>query len=676
MLDEAKIAAPDILISDARKQRPADPLDGMSLSLIDMKEVERILLLDRVVLRFTEHYDASVNPLTQRLAVLLGLPAPALSRNPFRPEVFVRAFLLAWEQSGLDEQATADLMLALDPRFSVDLGPLYAKLNATLMYAGIEAHPVHRIRKSDAGADPQSQSQDAPASTDKRRNGAAASHVSVRASLEVAPSVGPSLAVHARQFLQQLGQGSQRAANDPGGHRDFVGNADTGTSARSNALPADPDFVALLTQRQALAQATLAFPLLEGQGDPGDPGVLRELREQDETRKASQLDRGTVDTMVEVFDFVFADPAVASQMKSVIGRLQIPVLKAAMLDREFFLSADQPARRLIDTLAKASIAWTPEKGDKDPLYLCIENTIERVLSEFEDDITLFGDLVQEVTEFLFETEQQAQRHIAPVAEHETETEILEQALVHADQVVNERIEALAPDLPLAAFLRPFLRTQWREVLARTWMNFQIDPAQWEGALSCMDQLIWSTQPKTRSKDRHQLVAMLPSLVRDVNAGLDLIEWNGKPRAVFTRRLIATHTLAIRMTKAVQAGSAPMPLQDGADSAPVNLPEQRLTDMLAGSADEFDAIAHNLTRDLWLDFRVDERTWQRRRLSWVSPMRSRMLFTNSDGFDPFVRSEREVAALLRYGRALVIDPQPIVSRALASIMSDLRDRQAA
>jgi hypothetical protein len=554
---------------------------------------------------------------------------------------------------------------------------LYASLNATLMYAGVEAHPVHRIRKSEVDADPQTQPQTAPMSRDKRRNNDDASQVSVRASLEPPPPGGPSLGVPARQFLQRLGQGSLRAANDPGVQLASVGNATAGSSARSTAVPpADPDFLALLRERQALAQATLAFPLLEGQGNPGDPGVLRELREQNEVRKAPELDRGTVDTLVEVFDFVFADPAVAAQMKSVIGRLQIPVLKAAMLDREFFLSTDQPARRLMDTLAKASIAWTPEKGEKDPLYLCIENTIQRVLTEFEDDVTLFGDLVQEVTEFLFETEQQAQRHIAPLAEHEIEGELLEQALVHADQVVIERIEALPPDLPLASFLRPFLRAQWREVLARTWMNLESDPSLWEGALSCMDQLIWSTQPKTRSKDRHQLVAMLPSLIRDVNAGLDLIEWNGKPRAVFTRRLIATHTLAIRMTKPVQAASAPMPLQDGADKDSASQPEQRLADMLAGSADEFDAIAHNLTRDLWLDFRVDERTWQRRRLSWVSPMRTRMLFTNSDGFDPFVRSEREVAELLRYGRVLVIDPQPIVSRALASIMSELRDRQAA
>jgi hypothetical protein len=46
-----------------------------------------------------------------------------------------------------------------------------------------------------------------------------------------------------------------------------------------------------------------------------------------------------------------------------------------------------------------------------------------------------------------------------------------------------------------------------------------------------------------------------------------------------------------------------------------------------------------------------------------------LFTNRDGFDAFVRSEREVAALLRLGRLSVINETPIVSRALDRIMSD-------
>jgi hypothetical protein len=158
-------------------------------------------------------------------------------------------------------------------------------------------------------------------------------------------------------------------------------------------------------------------------------------------------------------------------------------------------------------------------------------------------------------------------------------------------------------------------------------------------------------------------------VRNLNAGLDAIEWTGKARATFTRRLIATHTLAIRMTRPVQSGKATVSRQDDAGNHSAKAPEQRLVGMLAGSTDEFDALAQTFTRGMWFDFKVDETTRRRCRLSWVSPMRTRLLFTDRDGLEPLVRSENEVAELLRYGRLTAIDQKPIVSRALERILSD-------
>jgi hypothetical protein len=73
--------------------------------------------------------------------------------------------------------------------------------------------------------------------------------------------------------------------------------------------------------------------------------------------------------------------------------------------------------------------------------------------------------------------------------------------------------------------------------------------------------------------------------------------------------------------------------------------------------------------MWFDFEHDADGMRRYRLSWISPQRSRMLFTNRDGFDAFVRSQREVAALLREGRLTIIDQQPIVKRAIDQIMAD-------
>lgn len=685
MEEEVRAVLPDV--TDATQSRhfaSDEALNGMTLSLIDVCEVERILLLDRVAQRFTAHYDASVSPLTLRLGALLGQDTPSLLSNPFRPEVFVRAFLLAWEKSGLDDQATEDLLLALEPRHSLDLAPLYADLNATLVQAGIEAQTMHRIKRSDSV--PSAHANLGPASAPAPLSGNQPP-ASTKAGLgtpdgararSVWGGLAPArrnIAAQARQFLQRLGLGSQPAPGDSGDGEALAWTETNGDGSRPTFAAADPEFMGYLGDLQAGAGASSSYQILEGQ-DPSDHNILRQMRDRDEVRRAPELDRGTVDALAEVFDFVFADQAIPLQMKFVIGRLQIPVLKAAMIDRDFFLSADHPARRLVDTLASASVAWVPEKGENDPLYVRIETTVKRVLTEFEDDLTLFSELLLEFTEFLFETEQQAQVRIEPAANQERVGESYEQALAHADEAVHDRIKALPLELPLAPFLAPFLTTQWREVMARAWLNVAESPAQWDSALTAMDQLIWSTQPKTRTEERRQLVAVLPDLVRNLNAGLDAIDWTGEARATFTRRLISTHMLAIRMTQPVAVDTASAVLEANAGQEAMNELDQRRAGKLAGSADEFDAMAQTFSRGLWFDFMVDETTRHRCRLSWVSPMRTRLLFTNRDGFDAFVRSEREVAALMRRGRLSVIDQVPIVSRALDQIMWDGEYRQAA
>ena len=81
------------------------------------------------------------------------------------------------------------------------------------------------------------------------------------------------------------------------------------------------------------------------------------------------------------------------------------------------------------------------------------------------------------------------------------------------------------------------------------------------------------------------------------------------------------------------------------------------------------MAHDFKRGMWFDVEIEVGTRVRCRLSWVSPLRTRLLFTNRDGFDAFVRSEREVAAMARMGRLTVVDQVPIVGRALEQLLQD-------
>ncbi len=662
-----------------------------SMALLDVDEIERHLLVDRVAQRFNAAYDGSLKSLTQCVGVLLRQDNFSQSDNPFRPATLLRAYSLAWHASDFDPAAVEDFLSALDPRCGVDWAPLYAGLTETLVRAGFSAKPVHRIKRTSGGDSAAAPGQERHDSGGASKSGFGASEHSSQGS-GFAPSQAPgagaasgsvagatgaarSMADRARQFLQKLGFGRPPGEGDgsstgAGGGGGGAGGApvDASDSRAVTQAPVDAALMGFLGGLQSGAGMTSLPPWVEGQDFTGQ-NLLRQMREREEVQRAPELDRGTIDALAEVFDFVFADSAIPVQLKYIIGRLQIPVLKAAMINRQFFLSGDHPARKLVDALAAAAVGWIPEKGESDPLYVQIGSTVQRVLAEFKNDLGLFDTLLAELDAFLQSIEQAAQVHIEPVVDQQRSTEALETALVHADDVVHQCISALPADEPLLPFLMPFLTTQWREVMARAWINRAADPNGWEQALQTMDQVIWSTQPKLHREDRTRLMALLAELVPRVNTSLDAIGWGGEERAEFTRSLIEAHMKVIRPPKTGHAplDSGPAPLETPASRMALKALEARRAHQVPDAYDDFDAMTQGFTRGLWFDFSDEQGTWRRYRLSWVSPQRTRLLFTNRDGFDAFVRSEREVALLVRDGRLRVLDQQPIVARALEQIM---------
>ncbi len=675
--------------------RPAADADDhsgpSSMALLDVDEIERHLLVDRVAQRFNSRYESQLKPLTASVGTLLRLEDFALVDNPFRPSSLVRAFLMAWHSSAFDPMAAEDFVSVIEPDCTIDWTPLYNDLTAMLVRAGYSAQQVHRIKRTVGG--------DSAAAPLHPESGPGAGARSAHGALESGmggAALGPGgsgepavpgggmqavargIADRARHFLQKLGfgGGGGGGGGQGGGADDASGfgaggmGAGAGGSGAVSRQPADPGLMGFLGGLQAGAGSSQFPDWARGQEIDGQ-NVLRQMREREEVQRAPELDRGTVDALAEVFDYVFADKAIPLQLKYVIGRLQIPVLRAAIIDRDFFLSSVHPARRLVDSLAAAAVGWTPEMGETDPLYACINDTVKRVLAEFEDDLELFRQCLANFEAFVQAHAQRAEVQIKPAASQEQHNEAREAALAHADGVVHQCIHALSIDAPLAPFLLPFLTQQWREVLAQAWITVDSEPGPWHDAVRVMDQVIWSARPKPQPEERSRLIALLPDLVRQLDTQLDAIDWKGSERDAFTKRLIDTHMRAIRTPRSgvVPVELAPAPIETQAGRLAIQALDQRVMPPPQVAADVFDAIAHGLERGMWFDFEHDAERMRRYRLSWVSPQRSRMLFTNRDGFEAFVRSQREVAALLREGRLNIIDQQPIVKRAIDQIMAD-------
>src|SRR3569832_96435 len=94
------------------------------------------------------------------------------------------------------------------------------------------------------------------------------------------------------------------------------------------------------------------LPLLEA---TNVSNVLRSLQQSPVMQAASPLDAVLVDAVAMLFDVVFDEASIPDRLKAQIARLQIPVLKAAMLDRNFFSQSNHPVRRMLDAIATLSV---------------------------------------------------------------------------------------------------------------------------------------------------------------------------------------------------------------------------------------------------------------------------------------------------------------------------------
>ena len=145
----------------------------------------------------------------------------------------------------------------------------------------------------------------------------------------------------------------------------------------------------------------------------GMHNVLRDLQESPLGKKANQLESMTIEMVAMLFDFIFETKDLPDGIKALLARLQIPVLKAAMLDGAFFAKKTHPSRLLVNALAEAGRGWSPVMGTNDPLYRKIDAIVHRILDGFSDDLTIFDELREKLEAFLAE-EEKARRGQHPV----------------------------------------------------------------------------------------------------------------------------------------------------------------------------------------------------------------------------------------------------------------------
>jgi hypothetical protein len=424
----------------------------------------------------------------------------------------------------------------------------------------------------------------------------------------------------------------------------------------------------------------------------GRVNVLRDLRGSSMAGMMKPLDNMTLDIVAMVFDYIFGDARIPDAIKALLGRLQIPMLKVAMLDKSFFSHKNHPARRLLDGLADAAIGWDAgAEGHEDGLYRKVEGLVAGILEHFEDNLEIFETSLADLQSWLDAEKQEADRMTARSALAVRSREQTDMAR----QVAHDEVASSLVGHPVPVVIHAFLFEHWVDLLTDLYLKVGRDNETWKGALTTMNDLIWSVAPKMDVDARKQLISKLPGLLKHLDEGVKYLGLAETVRNAFFASLVKSHSRAVKAgaldeSEAPQIMRVSMPednvpvLVVRADFEPVEPVAEADTpsfaEVLAAGPDSgagmqaFPELA-GLKRGSWIAYQLDSGVEVRAKLSWISPLKGVYLFTNRQGQRAMSINIEGLASKLRSGEARILDTAPLMDRAVDSMMEQLQRHAA-
>ena len=379
---------------------------------------------------------------------------------------------------------------------------------------------------------------------------------------------------------------------------------------------------------------------------------------------ANPADRIAMDVIALLFDYVFRDPSTPDRLRRLFGRLQVPIVKAALLDRTFFSDRRHPARLLLDHLAEGAIGATANETYGEAFEAAAARVIDGVCRDFEIDIAVFARADAELVAFLESERREAapalNDHVAvALAAEESEAD-----RSHVRALVRDHLAGL--DLPFE--VRTFAETVWADYLTALRKDPGPESEAWRAALGTLDDLLWSIVIKERTAQKARLTKMIPALILGLRRGCKAVAVDGDRAKSFFDALYALHMAALK--PAADTAAAQPAGKSGDTASPTTVSGAEASKSApAPSANLYDFVSE-MAVGTWLRFGTGAAAVNAR-LSWVSPLRTKYVFTSRSRTQAYVFSPEELAWELGTGRAaLVVEPVPLFDRAVSAALDTL------
>jgi hypothetical protein len=601
-------------------------------------DLERNVAVEAMVSKVLSREGFALDQLTTRLSVLLGKELLE-QHNPLGPAMLCEYFLQAGRNLGVEIKVKLIILKLFERYVLSGADQLYSEANQLLIATGVlpELKPAPARRAADRAA------------------------ASVQA--EPVETVARSGSTHIDDSVQEVFAALQELLFH------VRGSVAPTLEASTPAQPISTrDLLRLLSHLQQYV------PTLAAQDDFDLRNQLEQLLtrvsvKSGKSRVVGVADEDVINLIAMLFECILDDRNLPDSLKALIGRLQIPMLKIAVLDKSFFSRSSHPARRLLNEIAAAAMGWGEcDDHARDTLYLRIEQVVQRLLNDFVDDPAIFSELL---ADFLAFTSDERRR-----------SELLEQRTRDAEEgrakteLARQRVEQALNDALLGKLLPQgvvaFVQEAWSKVLLLTCLKHGDQSAEWHADVQTMAQLIWSVQRHDEADASLRLLSLVPGLLKSLRDGLSSSAFDPFATSEFFSELEALH---VRLLD-------PAAEQDPAEAALVEVSQHitlRTADEGSGSLNptglaQDDAGLRQVDQlrvGSWVAFQEDDEHTLRCKLAAIIETTGKYVFVDRTGMKVLERSRIGLALEFRRGAVRALDDTLLFDRALASVLGNLR-----
>lgn len=657
----------------ALREPHAMPEHAEDLALVEEDALEELLAKEQLAESQSRLHAPALEVLGKRVAFMFGRETMEAADNPLNPHSIANRLLRAMEGIELASSVRIVLFKFFERELATTLTTMYERANALLSAAGILPYlqPEVRTQPVKSAGD---------ASTGQKNNvpeagtgsGAAGQSAAQNAVDYAAAIMHPPTAAEQAMFANMLGllQGWRTAVAPEAATRKADG---------SSQVLGSQDLMSVLS----LLQREAPVPIDQPKGQPQE-SLAEQLRKQvvNGARKLGVagdnvhldgLDEDAVDLVALLFDVLLDGPQYDTDIRSKIGRMLVPFVKVAVQDRRMFLFKEHPARRLLNTVAEACEGNHGEAPQERELLRQVDQTIDRLVAEFNEDVAIFETLEQELRSYM----KQHRKRFELAEKRTSEAQSGRERLEHARSATNALLAKHRGERELPAVMDEFLSRYASHHLIQVMLRDGYGSQRHEEAMRAVGELLLAFD----NADLQTPVEELPPLpCEQIKAMLASSGCVGQTAQAAVESL---QDALVRLASGESAAdnTSHMPEQ-AIIPGPVTPPEpEPLLEMIGGTdALDFDAAGLERMRRLqvgsWIQLTTSPDRIEPAKVSWISPISGRLLLVNRRGIRVLVASPEELAAMAKLDKVVVREGATPFDDAMHQVAGRLRSASAA